>query len=222
MLPGFSASSSLYRSSRAYAGYSASPQPNYRGNSWPGAGVMPAGSGYPCPPVGCATCDAEGMNCCYTGPDQTFQRNCYFGACCPKGHKCCIYTPADGLPPYFQGCFDLKSDANNCGTCSHRCSAGEICCHGVCTPQNDDSCGCPARACARGDKCCGTQCLNVTSDTVNCGSCGHRCAHLQKCVDGKCCFPKGDIAAAAALMCLLTLGSDCNAIYQQLLQEACP
>jgi hypothetical protein len=138
---------------------------------------------------------------------------------CPPGSSCCLAISGIGASP---ACFDLSSDPAQCGRCYNACRAGEICCDGVCIRQTDTFCNCPPRVCDPGHKCCGSRCISVTGDTKNCGGCGHHCSHLEKCVNGKCCFPEGDIAGAAALLCIFTGGTDCNAIYQQLQEKACP
>jgi hypothetical protein len=226
MLPGFTASSSLYRSRQAYAGYgSLSGDATQLAGSW--GMVIPANLRVPS-----FWCSADTP--------------------CPTGFTCCNFATPLGYSDW--GCFDLQSNPDNCGACGNMCRASEpVCCDGRCIAQRDGSCGCPGRACPPGHKCCevfvggfsqGFKCVNVTNSTEHCGSCNQRCSsgqtccdgtccsapccggeccpQLAKCVNGKCCYPKGDIAGAAALLCLLTLGSDCDAIYQQLLQEACP
>jgi hypothetical protein len=223
MLPRFSAASSLYRSRHVYVGYGAAS-----GDIAKLAGasemVIPANGTIPG-----SWCDA------YTH--------------CPPGTTCCQAVTYGGVP--YAECVDLRSDPNNCGSCLNECRSG-VCCGGECIAQRDDSCGCPSRPCPPGHKCCTvlvgeeavSKCINVVGDIENCGSCGHRCPSGQtccngtccsssccggkccssfaKCVNDRCCYPEPVIAVAAAIMCLLTLGSDCDAIYQQLQSQACP
>jgi hypothetical protein len=219
MLPGFFASSSLYQSRQVYRAYGAL---SALGSQLAGETVTPANGTVPG-----SWCDQ------YTH--------------CPPGTMCCQSVTIGGVP--YAECVDLQSNIDNCGSCLNMCRAGETCCGGKCIAPRDDSCGCPGRPCPSGHKCCdvvfeGFKCISVTGDSENCGSCGHRCSsgqrccdgkccsspccggkccsRLAKCVNGKCCYPEGDIAGVAALMCLLTIGSDCEAIYQQLQSEACP
>lgn len=227
MLPGFSASSSLYRTRYVYRGHGNSPAADASETPGPAGLVSPA----------------NGI------PVQVPGSWCTSNTYCPPGTRCCNGVSAGGYPA--ASCVDLQSSPDNCGYCGNVCHTG-TCCDGRCIEQKDTACGCPARSCPPGHKCCDVYdgfhdvwtCIDTTGDTQHCGSCGHRCASgekccdgkccdspccggqccptLAKCVNGKCCYPKGDIAGAAALLCLLTLGSDCNAIYQQLLTEVCP
>jgi len=214
MLPGFSATSALYRSRRLYSGYSASRASDTTRLTLELGTVSPANGTVPG-----SWCDE------YTH--------------CPPGTTCCQGVTYGGIP--YAACVDLQSDPDNCGSCLNLCWSG-VCCGGRCIAQTDDSCGCPARPCPVGQKCCTvlvgyeavTKCINVTHDADNCGGCGRHCgsgrkccngtccSHLAQCVNGNCCFPESVIAEAAAIMCLLTLGSDCDAIYQQLQSQACP
>jgi hypothetical protein len=223
MLPGFSAASSLYQSRRVYGGYN----PSHAGNiplsvslDW----VVPANGTIPG-----SWCDANTH--------------------CPAGSTCCQRVTQGGVP--YAECTDLLTDPNNCGSCLYQCRSG-VCCDGRCIAQTDNACGCPARPCPPGHKCCMvfngyeavSKCVDVTGNIQHCGGCDHRCtsgqaccdgtccsgpccggkccSHFAKCVDERCCYPEAVIATAAAIMCLLTLGSDCDSIYQQLQSQACP
>lgn len=222
MLPGFSASSSLYRGVRVYGVYGlpttdASELTEYE------ALVIPANGA------------THGSWCA--------------DARCSVGFSCCQEVTDGGIP--FANCVDFQADPSNCGGCYNQCRSG-VCCNGRCIAQTDSACGCPPHACAAGHRCCYVndgggfvrRCVPVLDNAENCGSCGHRCetgqaccngvccdsrccngaccSHFGKCVDGRCCFPEAVIAEAAAILCLLTLGSDCNAIYQQLQSQVCP
>jgi Stigma-specific protein, Stig1 len=237
MLPGFSASSSLYRSPQMYAGYSTSSV----GDAAPMGGigrVVTSTNGAiedTCPPDGCAQCVSWGYghHCCYIQPNSS-EDMCYYCGCCEKGETCCVpYQDYGSCEP---GCVDLRSDFHNCGSCLKTCNPGEICCDGNCTPQNHGSCGCPAKPCAEGLDCCGSECVDITSNAENCGSCGDGClsgqpccggtccsghccggqccSRLEKCVNGKCCVPEADMVLAAILLCILTLGSDCPTLAE--------
>src|ERR1700732_1489828 len=92
-------------------------------------------------------CGSPGaFTCCSTG---TFCCGC---ACCPSSNACCNGT-----------CTDLKSDANNCGTCGTVC-VDEICKNGTCA------------ACPSGSVFCGSTCTSLATDPNNCGACGTVCS----------------------------------------------
>jgi hypothetical protein len=89
-------------------------------------------------------------------------------------------------------CVDVRSDANNCGTCGARCQVDETCtagvcqrtrcpseqylCGGECIPQSRTSCGCSGSVCAFGDNpalgCddgeCYDLCTEFHSDCLRC------------------------------------------------------
>src|SRR6476469_5418626 len=64
-------------------------------------------------------------------------------------------------------CTNLKTDANNCGSCGARCSSLNICVDGKCVAG-------PA-GCAVGQTPCNGVCRDLNSDNANCGACGRVC-----------------------------------------------
>ena len=94
------------------------------------------------------------------------------------------------------GCeINLLVDPANCGSCGHKCEAGQSC--------ESGSCMCPP-----GSTYCNGTCVDVKKDPLNCGSCGRRCpgpiprdpsrigskpsGGTPTCDDGRCsytCFP---------------------------------
>jgi hypothetical protein len=56
--------------------------------------------------------------------------------------------------------FNLRRDAQNCGTCGNRCPAGQVCCGGSCT--------------------------NTTNDNNHCGACGRGCPDATRCNNAIC------------------------------------
>ncbi|MBU1534519.1 hypothetical protein KKF84_04315 [Myxococcota bacterium] len=87
---------------------------------------------------------------------------------------------------YQNGCVDLRTDENNCGSGGNYCS-GE-CINGQCT----DACAANGTPCQNGESCCQDNgiyiCRNLTSDMYNCGSCGNTCDSVgaNACVAGQC------------------------------------
>jgi hypothetical protein len=101
-------------------------------------------------PAGMSCVDGHccsGPNCCTS--DQVFcgGNGPADGTCCPAGSVCCEHgccTPDKTCClNYHLGitkqsttevCTDLQTDANNCGTCRHKCDSGLPCVDGVCQP----------------------------------------------------------------------------------------
>jgi hypothetical protein len=69
-------------------------------------------------------------------------------------------------------CFDLQSDAGNCGACGIACES-ETCIDGACF--------CPVER----DVACGPSCVDLATDSANCGACGNDCPS-GSCVNGAC------------------------------------
>jgi hypothetical protein len=146
---------------------------------------------------------------------------------CPPGQSCCDYG-WNSLTGSFSYCIPHERDPQNCGGCGRVCDKSEVCCDSKCVLQTNDACGCPARMCNAGETCCArdyrAECIDLTRSVENCGRCGHSCPHLAKCVNGRCCYSEADFAEIAALICIASLGADCdiNATYQQLQSSVCP
>jgi len=83
-------------------------------------------------------------------------------SCCPPGQ-----VPAPGGK--------VVVGAGLGGVC---CPAGSLC-----------GSGADATCCPTGRSCCDGTCADITSDTSNCGACGHMCAAGTICRDGQCALP---------------------------------
>jgi hypothetical protein len=97
---------------------------------------------------------------------------------------------ASGQADCTDGCVDLKTDAANCGTCGHACSAGQSCLGGTCcaTPAAGGVCNLPSCGCATGEVCY----PNTPTDGLACYTSdglgnGQDCTDLQ-CSSGFGCF----------------------------------
>ncbi|MBQ8036534.1 MAG: hypothetical protein IJ268_06015, partial [Proteobacteria bacterium] len=82
---------------------------------------------------------------------------------CPDGEALCK-----------GGCFDLKTDINNCGECGNACGA-KTCYNGECR-----------FVCDTGQAICENGCADLKTDDKNCGECGHACDEGQSCRNGSC------------------------------------
>jgi len=166
-----------------------------------------------CPPGGSAESSSPGTHCafgpsCATGLSvcgggsfpclATDPSNC--GTCghaCGAGEECkggaCSVSCGEGLAK-------LGSDPSNCGTCGNVCPPGQVCGGGVCgapcapTPANctgifhilPDGGLCPTcPSCKLGISPVPT-CVDATSDSNNCGACGHVCGLGEICSVGEC------------------------------------
>jgi hypothetical protein len=155
MLPGFSASSSLYRSRRAYAGYNASTAEAIQAAgtdslSPHGLAVMPMAyrAGYhPTQPLPLWPWPHVFM--------------------CPPELTACGWSVTHWLT-IPKECVDTLTDPNNCGECGNVCGPNQSCNDGVCGPDC-----CP-------DACPGCQCGPSPSDTdgVLCCPTGFYCCPL--------------------------------------------
>jgi hypothetical protein len=130
---------------------------------------------------------------------------CHSGACgCAPGETSC-----------GGACVKVVTDSSNCGMCGMACPNGTRCAAGQCLPGSCDggacdplsvcfqgSCttaACVGVSCTGGKSCaggtcacpngtvdCGSTCAALTSDNLNCGTCGNHCPSGQSCIMGNC------------------------------------
>ncbi len=77
-----------------------------------------------------------------------------------------------------QGCADLRSDSDNCGSCGASCAADQVCNLGSCIAD----CSPPLTT-------CGQDCVDLGSSLAHCGECGATCVVTgasSECVEGVC------------------------------------
>ena len=128
-------------------------------------------------------------------PGQTQNKK---GQCnCPPGHDTCP-----------EGCFNLKTDRANCGSCGFVCKDGETCRKGECRCPAGITCSCPA-----GTLECNGSCVDTATDVDNCGACANPCTALRGliCVSGTCQCPPGftDCPGRGACIPSNEVGGDC-------------
>jgi hypothetical protein len=86
-------------------------------------------------------------------------------------------------------CVDRETDATNCGSCGHVCSATMTCKGGGCGLDACDASHVGSK-CHFTDTqlglCCPAGCVDTTSDSQNCGGCGAPCPGSTTCQNGAC------------------------------------
>jgi hypothetical protein len=217
MLPGFSASSSLYRSRQAYRSSGASSTldfaqmsgvdaPVYFAFIWPTSGVT---CNSPCRieegqcicPPRCPTGSIlnKFSNECECTPCASNQRQA--GSATSKAGCFCAPCPSGQIGCNTE-CVDSTSDPYNCGGCGNMCPKGAPCSQGVCVCPSgqvfSNGFCCPqgywansARGCCPipQTNCWPVGCTDMSTDNNNCGSCGNVCRGGETCVGGKCTSP---------------------------------
>jgi hypothetical protein len=153
------------------AGFEAAPP-----DDAPGVPPDDGEAGPPPPPPGCAPGEKKCSGACVKNDDPLYGCGasacdacslpfttavCKSGACapgtCTQGHADCDGDPKNGCEA------DLTNPAN-CGSCTVKCTAGELC-----SPT-----GCTA-TCAPPTKLCGASCVDTSKSITNCGDCNIVC-----------------------------------------------
>jgi hypothetical protein len=114
-----------------------------------------------------------------TGIKTWFRPTSAAAACAPGLTDC-------GLLLDGKYCYDLQSDPNNCGSCSHPCGSDQYCLGGACFDL--------IPACVAPLTPCGNSCVDLQTDTYHCGVCGNACvgvpgpgqSSIGACVNGQC------------------------------------
>jgi hypothetical protein len=215
MLPGFTASYSIFRTRHVYRGDSspswiASEMGDVYTSDSDNAAVsslnhivaslvLPAlkigNGGVGPPPPKCTTkcqcsddCNLTCTTTCIPGGKTTSTRSCCaLGGSCQRG--ACVCPPSTQVCDATGICRNLQTDPNNCGECGFSCNGGS-CSAGYCG-------NCPS-----GFVLCGGTCVNPQTDASNCGSCGHQCNPGVGCVAGLCQCPQGQTWGTSKSKCI--------------------
>lgn len=126
---------------------------------------------------------------------------------CTAAQACTRYgclTCQAGSSPCGDRCSDLKTNAQDCGTCGKACGANQICSNG----------SCQSSTCASGQTLCdvyGTRsCIDLKSDARNCGLCGAICNDGMSCKAGNCACPTGTASCGGRCVTPSSFLSDDN------------
>lgn len=149
------------------------------------------------------------LDFCNNGSCATWER-------CPGfGDTLCGYQCADPnnlLTCKLARCRNLSTDPSNCGACGNQCAVGDVCCTGSCAnlstdPNNCGSCGNACTVAHGWGVCVGGICkiggcyppwadcngiyadgceTDLSSNSNNCGACGHACGTNQTCCHSMC------------------------------------
>jgi hypothetical protein len=190
----------------------------------------------------CADLASDPRNCGTCGNQCAPGQSCQSGACnalCAGGGVCtpsgfCVascpsgQTPCGGTNNSTGFCVDTQTDSNNCSACGQQCPAGQVCANGGCV----QSCGLGARSsctgppsqnggtincstCGQNYAACGNYCVDLTSDPINCGTCGTACSAGQVCRVGVCgaICPNSEVCAKGVCVSVCPTGSvQCGAV----------
>jgi len=137
------------------------------------------------------------------------QCSCNGGNNCTGNQVCCAPGSPGGA-----GCFDPSSDPKHCGDCATQCPNGDACMLGKCVAtqcnppcMNGNSCvggqcACNAGpACSTTTTCCSDGCKDLTSDPLNCNSCGKKCDAGDYCCKGNCQPPDNNNCGGCGTSC---------------------
>ena len=153
---------------------------------------------------GCVDIASDKDNCGACGTKCGDFETCHNGQCLPN-------CPSQWTLCGTQ-CYDLQTDADHCGVCGNACLGNMFCSGGKCVcPVGTSNCdgdatnGCEVKALqcgnatqckgeaqACGSECCAATCCNentcadLTSDPLNCGTCGKTCETTQSCQASEC------------------------------------
>jgi hypothetical protein len=124
-------------------------------------------------------CSLLGFNCNSSSDccDQSGLSRCTSGKCS------CV---PDNQPCFFQCCAVCEECNSLTGECQDKqCGSCKECnpltgnCVSTGTP-------CGTTCCSEGETCCNDMCVDTSTDRLNCGACGNKCALCEDCEQGNC------------------------------------
>jgi len=133
----------------------------------------------------CVDPQTDVANCGGCGRACTSSSVCAAGVCgSDAGPAAC----AEGQTRCGAYCATVAIDPLHCGRCGNRCAPGQICAAGQCAAAGPGlGLGTPAATgCTPPSVRCGAYCVATSTDPLNCGGCGTRCAPGQLCAEGRC------------------------------------
>jgi hypothetical protein len=160
-LPGFNASSTLYKTSGHYRVAEAGE--NYSG----AVGLRPMPESHSPPP------QSPGAFASFPSKPDRIVRNCdpcySSNGVCLQRCETCVPCPPGKLP---NGCGGCTTTTVPCTAGTPQCNPGEVASCGICCPTGQVNCF-------------GT-CVDTSIDAPNCGTCGNSCPTGQPCLGGQC------------------------------------
>jgi hypothetical protein len=198
-LPGFTADSSLHRSTANYRSIW-HRRGTYR-SQVEAAQVLTALQMRPLWGIGNdgCRCPPRETPCSFDPTSRTGCSSFWVDCDCGHGKVLCTGCARPDCPPGLVKCngvcIDLSNNPIHCGSCNNACPFGQFCCEGGCTDIKSDpnNCGGCGNVCTSPTStCCFGTCFDITRGPF-CGTCGFVCPIGAFCCEGKGCCPTGTV-----------------------------
>ena len=131
----------------------------------------------------CVDPQTDVANCGGCGRACTSSSVCAAGVCGSDAGPAACAEGQTRCGPY---CATVAIDPLHCGRCGNRCAPGQICAAGQCAAAGPGLGTPAATGCTPPSVRCGAYCVATSTDPLNCGGCGTRCAPGQLCAEGRC------------------------------------